>query len=123
MKKSFLLALCFLLGFAFQANAQLLGRRSIQKVVEKRIEKKVPNLINKRAKAEEFKMEKLAINGKNVKVKGEFKLKHKGKNVFDESLLFKGKVNTFTKRPKIRHLKVHIPGDNFLWFKRYRKIV
>jgi len=123
MKKSILLALCFIMCFAIQADAQLLGRRSVQKVIEKRIEKNVPSLINKRAKAEEFKMEKLAINGKNLKVKGEFKLRHKGKNVFDESLLFKGKVSTFTKRPKVRHLKVHIPGDNFLWFKRYRKLV
>ncbi|MEL6923420.1 MAG: hypothetical protein AAFO94_05170 [Bacteroidota bacterium] len=123
MKKSILLSLGLLFFFSLTANAQKLGRRSVQKVLERGIEKKVPKLINKKAKAEEFKLSSLNINGKNVKVKGKFKLKHKGQNVFDDSLSFKGKVTAFSRKPKIRHLKVHIPGDRFLWFKRYRRIV
>ena len=123
MKKSILLLFGFILCFAFKSEAQKKSKRSIQKVLVKNIEKKVPDLINKKAKAEAFKLKKLAINGKKVKVKGKFKLRAKGEDVFEDPLSFKAKVNVFSRKPKIRHLKVHIPGDNFLWFKRYRKIV
>ena len=123
MKRGSLLLVIMMMFMGHVAIGQSFTKKHLLKVIKEQLETKLPELINEKHKLEDLDVEAIEFKGSKVKMNGNFLVKVKGEKVFPEPILFKAKANTKLKKFGVKYLKVHKPGDKFLFFKRYRKII
>ena len=104
-------------------NAQIFGKQSATKIITRQIEKRLPDLINENSKVTNLNIDRIKIRWGRVKVKGKFSLNEKDNKIFSKPFRIKTNISTNLKNPSIRKLKIHIPGDKFLFFRRYRRVI
>jgi hypothetical protein len=105
------------------ANAQSIARSLIRRVLIQQLERKLPDMINDNGQVEAVKIDKLNIGRKAVRVKGSFSLGASEQVQWDEAARFKSRFSLSRNIPAVERLKVAIPGDRFLFFRRYRRIL
>ena len=103
------------------ANAQF-GERKVRKILSRQLEEKLPEFLDGNGKVRGLEIDDLAIGRKRAKVRGNFVVKTKGVKM-KKPVRFKGRIAYSRKKIGVRKLKVAIPGDRFLGFRRYRRIV
>lgn len=121
MKKLVLLLLGVML-FSFQSQAQLTLKQ--KKAIKEVVEKKVPKLINNNQ--EEIKLleiDKIRLGMHQAKLKGSLDVQLFEQELFKDPISFKTKMTYKKGKTGLKYLKVHMPGDKFLFFKRYRRVL
>lgn len=114
--------LLLLVALSFTATQAQIGKRKVHKLIHKELRTQIPQLVEGKGKMKGLNIDRLRIGRKRAKLRGEVTLR--GKNVqLKEPLRFRGRVGYSGKKIGVQKLRVSVPGDRFLGFRRYRRLV
>ena len=69
-------------------------------------------------------IDKVKFGSRNFKLKGSVQVNELSDNIkVEDPLRFKTKIRLSLTNPELKYIKVHFPGDNFLFWPRYRKVI
>ena len=109
------------------SRAQLIGNKAIRKILEKQIEKHLPEIIDGAIDLENLSIDDIRVNKKSICVKGSLKVKKKGEDgekvALPDPARFKAKLSISLADLGLKYLKIHPPGSHFLGFPIYRKVL
>ena len=127
MKKWIMLPVFLAVLFPVVSQAQLIKNNAVRKILEKQIEKHLPEIIEGAISLEDLSIDDLRIGKKSVCVKGSLVVKKKNEEGEKVSLpdpaRFKAKLSISLADLGLKYLKIHPPGSNFLGFPIYRKVL
>lgn len=109
---------CLLLSVSFKAEAQLFSKGGLESIIEKELNRRVSDLLGIKGKSNGFNFKKLKIRNGDIVFKSRLTLKDNKK-----PYRLKGRFALSLKNPKLTALKVHVPGDNFLFFPKYESLL
>lgn len=107
-----------LLSFSFSAKAQLFSKDGIENIIEKELNRRISDLLGVNGKSNGFNFKKLKIRNGHLVFKSRMLLKDTKK-----PYRLKGRFKLSLKKPELAALKMHTPGDNFLFFRRYQSLL
>ena len=120
--KNKLFILCFFIGGLINnLSAQSLGQAAIEEMLTKNFTQALPTLLGKGKLLDGLDLADLKIRPGYISVKGKTKWKLTlGKHT--KPIRFKGNISTRFKSFGKPDLKVHFPGDRFLFFRKYQNL-
>jgi len=121
MKKGLLILLCGAFGWVSSIKAQPLGETAVKEILSKNFNEQLPKILGNGKLMEGLNLAELKIRPGYIKIKGKTKWNLKlGKH--NKPIRFKGLISTRFKSFGKPNLKVHFPGDRFLFFRKYQKL-
>ncbi len=121
MKNRLFLLFLFIGGIISNLSAQPLGQAAIEEVLTKNFTQALPKLLGKGKLLDGLDLADLKIRPGYIHVKGKTKWNLTlGKHT--KPIRFKGNISTRLKSFGKPDLKVHFPGDRFLFFRKYQNL-
>jgi len=121
MKKILFMLLLFIGSIGHSLSAQSIGQAAIEEMLTKNFTQALPQVLGKGKLLDGLDLADLKIRPGYIQVKGKTKWNLTlGKHT--KPIRFKGNISTRLRSFGKPDLKVHFPGDRFLFFRKYQNL-
>lgn len=121
MKKALLLLFFAIIGITVPSFSQTLGETAVKEILAKKFNEQLPKVLGDGKIMKGLNLDVLKIRPGHLKIKGQTKWNLKlGKH--NKPIRFKGTISTRFNNFGKPDLLVNLPGDKFLFFRKYQRL-